>query len=172
MERLIKILLSALVAFVGCKTQPPVTQVPINYRERIVERLVPVKINEDSLKLRARFECDSLNNVVMRGIDEQKSKGIESQFSFENDMFNYNVATVHDTIYIAAKDSFIYQEIPVRVAVPVEVNKLTKLQVIQIRAGKAMFWLLGAGGVYLLVLKRSIVFPFLLKLLKWLKSLF
>ncbi|OFX62692.1 MAG: hypothetical protein A2066_18845 [Bacteroidetes bacterium GWB2_41_8] len=175
MEKLIKVwmIAIALLTVMSCKTiKQPITEVPIHYKERIVERLVPMKVNNDSLKLRAMFECDSLNKVVLKQLKEDKTKGVESQFTFDNGQFDYNATAIHDTIYIAAKDSFIYKEVPVNVAVYVEVNKLTKLQVIQIRAGKAMFWLLGAGGIYLLVLKRSIVFPFVMKLLKWLKSLF
>lgn len=173
MKNLIKILVIALVLLSGCKTvQTPVTQVPINYKERIVERLVPVKVGDDSLSILALFECDSDKQVILKQLKEAKSKGVESGFTFDNGQLKYNAKTIHDTVYIAAKDSFIYQEVPVKVAVPVEVNKLTKMQVVQIKAGKAMFWLLGAGGIYLLVLKKSVVFPFLLKLLKWLKSLF
>lgn len=166
-------LMIAIVLLSGCKTaKQTASQVPINYIERIVERLVPVKVVDDSLSMLALFECDSDKQVILKQLKEAKSKGVESGFTFDNGQLKYNAKATHDTVYIAAKDSFIYKEVPVKVAFPVEVNKLTRMQVVQIRAGKAMFWLLGAGGVYLLVLKRSIVFPFILKLFKWLKSLF
>jgi len=174
MKAFIRILVMSLVAIAGCKAvKTTVSQVPINYKERIVERLVPVKVSDDSLSMLALFECDSAKQVILKQLNEAKSKGVKSGFDFTSTgQFHYKVKTVHDTIYIAAKDSFIYKEIPIKVAVPVEVNKLTKLQVIEIRAGKIMFGILAVGGVYLLVIKRSVVFPFLLKLLKWLKSLF
>ena len=181
MKAFIRILVMSLVAIAGCKAvKTTVSQVPINYKERIVERLVPVKVSDDSLSMLALFECDSAKQVILKQLNEAKSKGVKSGFDFtstgsvtgKTGQFHYKVKTVHDTIYIAAKDSFIYKEIPVKVVVPVEVNKLTKLQVIEIRAGKIMFGILAVGGVYLLVIKRSVVFPFLLKLLKWLKSLF
>lgn len=175
MEKLIKfwMIALALLTVMSCKTQKqPVTQVPIHYKERIVERLVPVRVADDSLSMLALFECDSLNQVVLKQLREEKSKGVKSQFDFSNGLLNYHVVAVHDTVFIAAKDSFIYKEVPIYINVPVEVNKLTKWQVIQIRAGKALFWLIGAGGIYLLVLKRKLVFPIVLKLFKWIKSLF
>jgi hypothetical protein len=129
------IALMAILIF-GCKTQAPV---PIQYKERIVERLVPVTLPADSSSIKALFECDSLNNVVMRELNESKTKGVESQVSFTNGWLNYHTVTIHDTVYVAAKDSIIYKEVPFRVEVPVEVNKLTQWQILQIWAGRALF---------------------------------
>lgn len=132
-----------MLTLLSCNTTKPlITEVPIQYKERIVDRLVPVKINEDSLKLRAQFECDSLNNVVLKGMAEQKSKGVNSQLTFSDGLLNYSVVTIHDTIFIAAKDSFIYKEVPVKVEVIKEVNKLTQWQIAQMWAGRILAGLL------------------------------
>lgn len=131
-----KILFSILiisVLFVGCRsTKPSVIEVPIQYKEKIVERLIPVKINGDSLKMRAFFECDSLNKVIMKKSSEQKSKGVESDLFFDKGQLNYNAKTVHDTIYIPGKETTITRDVPVRVEVPVITNELTKWQSFQI----------------------------------------
>lgn len=169
MGKPIKVWVVALLLLCGCKTaQKAVIEVPIIYKERIVERLVPVRVSDDSLSMSALFTCDSLNQVVLRQLSEEKTKGVKSQFDFSNGLLNYHVVAVHDTVFIAAKDSFIYKEVPIDVNVPVVVNKLTKWQIIQIKAGKALFWILGIGGVYFLGFKTSLIG----KLLKWLKSLF
>ena len=60
------IALMAILIF-GCKTQAPlINEVPIQYKERIVERLVPVTLPDDSSSIKALFECDSLNNCDYR----------------------------------------------------------------------------------------------------------
>jgi hypothetical protein len=151
MNRILTVVI-IVIGLVGCKAvQQPVVTVPIQYKERIVERLVPVKINNDSLKLRAMFECDSLNRVVLKQSKEAKSKGVESSFSFDNGVLDYSAETVHDTVYVAAKDSFIYKEVPVYVNVPVEVNKLTKWQGTQIMAGRLLLLIVLAFGIYRLL---------------------
>lgn len=123
------------ILLVGCRaTKTSVIKVPIQYKERIVERLIPVKINGDSLKMRAFFECDSLNQVVMKKSSEQKSKGIESALSFDKGQLNYNAKTVHDTIYIKGKETTITRDVPIRVEIPVVTNELTKWQSFQIIA--------------------------------------
>ena len=152
MKNVVKILVVAMLVMAGCKAvQPPINDVPINYKETIVERLVPHKLNIDSLKLRAKFECDSLNRVVMKGSQEQKRSGLESNLSFENGELKYNANTNPDTIYITAKDRIIERDVPVRVEVPVEVNKLTGWQYFQIYAGRLLLSFLLGYAIYRLL---------------------
>lgn len=147
---IIKTLLVSLTLLASCKSaQVPVQQVPIQYKERVVERLVPIQIPADSASVQALFECDSLNRVIMLELNESKSKGVQSGASFRNGNFKYIFKTVHDTIYIPAKDSIIYQEIAVEVPVPYEVNKLTWEQRISIRAGHLFFVMLIVGMAYM-----------------------
>lgn len=126
-------------------------EVPIQYKERIVERLVPVKIANDSLSIKALFRCDSLNNVVMKQLTEQKSKGVSSQFTFNAGQLKYKADAAHDTIYLPAKDSIIYKEVPIKVDVPVEVNKLTQWQIIQMWAGRVLLGLMLLYGIYTVI---------------------
>jgi len=134
MKRLLSILIVA-VLLIGCRTtKPSVIEVPIQYKEKIVERLIPIKINADSLKMRAFFECDSLNQVVMKNLSEHKSKGIESDLFFDKGRLDYDVKTNHDTIYLPSKETTITRDVPIRVEVPVTTNELTKWQSFQIIA--------------------------------------
>jgi len=145
------IALMAILIF-GCKTQAPlINDVPIQYKERIVERMVPYKVNDDSLNMKALFECDSLNNVVMKQLTEAKSKGVASNFDFNAGLLNYHVVTVHDTIYIPGKEITITKDVPLRVEVPVEVNKLTAWQGAQIIAGRILLSAALVCGIWFLI---------------------
>jgi len=127
------------VAIFGCKTQrPAIVEVPVQYKERIVERLVPVQLPADSSNFYALLECDSTNQVILKELSEEKTKRVQSQVSFNNGLLKYLTVTVRDTVFLSAKDSIIYKEIPVRVEIPVEVNKLTQWQVLQIWAGRIL----------------------------------
>lgn len=89
----------------------------------------------DSAMLRAYFECDSLNNVLMRSFTETKSGKVESSLSFSGGALDYKAATKPDTVYLPSDSVFIDREIPVTVEVDKEVNKPTKWQKTRMRAG-------------------------------------
>lgn len=153
MKSIIITLFSVLLMSVvfSCKTPQPVTQVPIKTIEKVVERLVPVSMPADSTSFYALLECDSMNNVVLKQLNEQKSKGIKSDFNFNNGRLDYNAKTVPDTVYIPAKDSIIYKEIPVEVPRIVEVNVLSTWQTIQIWFGRVLMGLFGLGFILIVI---------------------
>lgn len=158
--RMFIFLLVTLLLF-SCKSPQPVSQVPIVEREKIVERLVPVAVPADSTAIFALFECDSLNNVIMKQLAEHKSKGVESDFSFNDGRFNYNAKTKPDTVYIPVADSVKYKEIPVEVVRTVKVNELTRWQTIRMHIGDATIAILGF----------ALVFFIIKQILKWRKKL-
>lgn len=123
-----------ILAFItlGCSTSKHVSQVPIETIIEIRERLVPIQLPVDSSSLKALFECDSLNRVILKELDESKSSGLQSQFKFHDSELLYKVKTIRDTFYVKITDTIIDREIPVKTVEYVEVNKLTKWQVIQI----------------------------------------
>lgn len=132
MSKLLSVLIIAII-LAGCRsTKPSVIEVPIQYKEKIVERLIPVKINGDSLKMRAFFECDSLNQVVLKKSSEQKSKNVESDLSFDKGQLNYDAKTQIDTVYLPSKEITITRDVPIRVEIPVITNELNKWQSFQI----------------------------------------
>jgi len=132
---------------ISCKTSVPVKEIPVRTETVIRERLVPIKIPADSAVLAALLECDSMNHVRLVEINELKSSGIESGFNFvPNDLgqslLNYKTKTVHDTVYLPAKDSIVYKDVPIVVEVPVEVNILTGWQWFQIWAGRIFLFII------------------------------
>lgn len=121
-----------LLALMSCgTTKHIVKEVPVQYKEKIVERLVAVPVAADSSSLEALFVCDSLNNVILKELNEAKGKA-ESGVKFTDGKLTYKLIVQHDTVYVTAKDSIIYKEIPLRVEIPTITNQLTKWQGFQI----------------------------------------
>jgi hypothetical protein len=143
-----------LCAVVSCKTSL-IKEIPVRTETVIKERLVPVEIPADSAVMSALLECDSMNNVRLVEIDELKSKRVESSFNLstvdKQASLAYVVKTVFDTVYIPAKDSIIYKEIPLRVDVPIEVNKITGWQWFQIWTGRIFMFLWLIVIIYLAI---------------------
>ncbi len=167
----IKFLLIGLFFITACKTakMPTVKPVQVQYKERVVERLVPIEMPGDSSAIQALFECDSLNNVIMKELTEEKTKRVESKVSFSDGLLSYKTIVKRDKAYLPSKDSIVYQEVPVEVPVPVEVNKLTKWQKMQINAGRLFLTLLVAALIYFGFKYRTwIIKPLVYIIGKWL----
>jgi hypothetical protein len=157
-KKLYLIAISALV-FASCKiAQPPIKEVPIQYREKVVERLVPVQAPADSTSIEALFRCDSLNQVIMKSLTEQKGKGT-SGFTFDKGALKYNFKTASELSYAKAKDSIIYREVPVKVPVEVKVNELTWWQKLWIRVGQVV-GALGVVAIAVYFIKSKLNGPF------------
>jgi len=161
----VAILILSLFLFASCSTQKTlVKEVPIQYKEKVITRLVKVKPNDDSIRMKAMFECDSLNQVVLKSVSEQKTPGVSSNANFANGLFDYKMVVIHDTVYVEAKDSIIYKEVAVKIEVPVEVNRLTKWQTFQIMFNRILFFGLVVWMVIHYLNPISTVFKKLLKL--------
>lgn len=137
MRKLSIIVLLIGLCFGSCKTAKlPIKEVPLQYREKIVERLVPVAAPVDSANITALFECDSLNRVIMKSLDEQKSQAVKSRFSYNAGLLRYNFATAPAISFAVVRDSIVYREVAVKVPVEVKVNELTWWQKLWATVGK------------------------------------
>jgi len=105
-----------IALIISCKS---VKEIPIQYREVIKEKLIPVINPADSANLTALFECDSTNHVILKQLKEAKTAHVESSSNLNNGVFTYKIKTVRDTIYIPSKETTITKEVPVKVEVPV-----------------------------------------------------
>jgi len=144
--------------FVGCKTaQTPIVTVPISYKETIVEKLIPVINPADSANIVALFECGAERQVILKQWNEEKSAHIRSLFSFKNGQLNYKATTNPDTIFIKGKDRIIEKEVPLRVEVPIEVNKITGWQWTQIYAGRLLLGFALAFGIFKFIKSKSFI---------------
>jgi hypothetical protein len=149
-----------LVIF-GCKTSVPVREVAVRTETAVRERVLMVEIPADSAVLAALLECDSSNQVRLVEINELKSKRVESALSLSQTeetphatsvraALKYRVQIIHDTVRLAARDSVVYREIPLRVEVPVEVNVITGWQWFQIWSGRILLALAILWSMWLL----------------------
>jgi len=96
--------------------------------ERTTTKLVPFFLPADSTALRAYFECDSMNNVLLKWISEKKSPRVDSDIEFNDGVLDYKAKVQPDTVYLPSDSVFIYVDNPY----PVEIDKIeyrqTKLQ--------------------------------------------
>ncbi len=157
----LKVLLIVFTAvlLVACKTQQP--QVQIKTIEKEVEKLVPYALPPDSTTISALFECDSLNQVQLKELDELKAKGWQSSFYFNDGLLQYKLKQPPDTIYIPGKDRYIYQDVPVEVVKEVIVYKQTDFQIVCCWFGRLLMGLLAVGlgiGIITIVLKWKQLF--------------
>ncbi len=155
MKKIFSILVICSLAFVACKTtKPPILAVPINMKVRVTEHLKPVQLPGDSVNIAALFECNELNQVIMKALNEAKSKRVQSNFTFSSGQLMYNATTKPDTVYVPGKDSIVDREVPIRVEVAgptVYINELTWWQSTQIKAGRILFFIVLAFGLFMLL---------------------
>ena len=144
----ILILVVTTVALLGCKSSKPLIQVPIKTVERRVTTLVPFLIPGDSVTMQAYFECDSLNNVLLKEMSEQKGRRMNTDIDFKDGKLNYKAELKPDTVYLPQDSVIVDREVPVIVKVPVETNRLTSWQEFRIKLGDALIGLLVLFGVY------------------------
>jgi len=147
------IVLSLVLA--GCKApRQAIREVPVQERIKEVDKLVPVYIPADSAVLTALLECDSLNNVQIKELNELKSKGVESKISLSENRIVYKTMYKHDTVYLSSKEIYVDRDVPIYIDVPFEVNKLTTFQTTCMWIARAT--LLIIGGYILLKLGKII----------------
>ena len=141
MKNIVFFLLVCIVFVSGCRVvQPPAAPVAKVDSIVYVEKLVPVSLPADSAYLRAWFECDSNNRVILKQLAESKTKNVASDLSFSPGTIaslQYRAKTVFDTIYVKSTERLTYKEVPVPYAVIKEVHELLWWQKLFIWCGVA-----------------------------------
>lgn len=126
MKRTAILLTTALL--LGCKTPRTVVPGAVKTVERKVTTLVPVFIPGDSALLRMVFECDSLNNVLLKSFKENKGGRVGSDLQFNDGVLDYKVEYKPDTVYLPSDTIFTEREVPVIVETVKEEYRMTKFQ--------------------------------------------
>lgn len=116
------------VAFIGCKAKQPIISVPVKTFERKVTTLVPFYIPGDSALLRAVFECDSLNRVLLKGIKDAKGSNVETDFEFKDGALDYKAKFKPDTVYVPSDTIEIERDVPLILEVPKVEYRMTRFQ--------------------------------------------
>ena len=94
----------------SCKAKRPIIQVPVKTVERKVTTLVPIAVPGDSALLRAVFECDSLNRVLLKDIKEAKGNKVWSEIYFKDGKLNYKAKFNPDTVYVPSDTVYFEKE--------------------------------------------------------------
>ncbi|MHB9003514.1 MAG: hypothetical protein ACYC6C_05560 [Coriobacteriia bacterium] len=104
------ILLLLLVLFiVGCKT----TQyVPIETKTEVRERIVPVDVPADSSSYFALLECDSLNQIYIKELHEQKTEHVTDTFVLYKNKLLVKFKSAPGELKVIVRDSIIEREVP------------------------------------------------------------
>lgn len=84
----------------------------------------------------------------MQKLSEAKTSRVSSQIQFSNGYLTYKTEIKHDTVWIKSKDSTIYQDNPIYIKCPVEVNKLTFFQELMIICGYLLWTIIVIWGIF------------------------
>ena len=78
---------------------------PVKKDSVYIEKLMPTEIPPDSSTIKALLECDENGRVILRHLEEENSKNVESQLIIDS-LGNLiaNMRTRRDTIYIPSKE--------------------------------------------------------------------
>ena len=138
--------MSMLSYFSGCKSTRPIVENTDSTVEMYIERdkLVAVAIPGESANMTAIFECDSLNNVLLKNIDELKSKNMNSAFSFVNGQLSYKAVSEPDSAFIKTTDR--WHTIHKHTKKTITINKTTVVKV------KDFYWKFGVWAFWLSLL--------------------
>ncbi|MDD4375115.1 MAG: hypothetical protein PHG67_14485 [Bacteroidales bacterium] len=152
MKAVINILLIAISMLFthSCKSPETIIRyVPLQNDSIVIEKPFPVQLPPDSASLTALFECDSLNNVVLKDIEQLEGRKLELLASFDALRGELKVLAnqAADTVYLPGKETIIRQQIPIEVEKPVYINKLYSWQ-------KLLMW---TGAICLAILIVTII---------------
>lgn len=152
MKAVINILLIAIAMLFthSCKSPETIIRyVPIQNDSIVIEKPVPVQLQADSASLTALFECDSLNNVVLKDIAQLEGRNLQLLASFDALRGELKVLANQpaDTVYLPGKETIIRQQIPIEVDKPVYINELYSWQ-------KLLIW---TGAICLAILIVTII---------------
>jgi len=153
------ILCSLFFSLTSCKSKQKITEaVNISLIEStyIHDKLTPVALPVDSLHIKALFECDSTNKVILKQLFEVKSNNINTAFNYKDGLLDYTIKTGGDTVYIPGRDFYwivhnqVNKTITITKTVKVE-KKISRLQKFQMFCGNILIVLLSLAITYFIV---------------------
>lgn len=171
--KLIGLLLFVLI-FTSCKTKQHTSTSNTTSTEDITivhDKLTPVALPRDSAMIRAYFECDSSFNVVLKELKEIKSRNIQASFDYSSGLFEYDLRTGGDTVYIPGKDY--YKRINTRTYTTKTITKTKTVKVEkelsgwerwQMKSGKIFMFLCCIAVLYAIFHYRKNILKILIKI--------
>ncbi|MFH1121793.1 MAG: hypothetical protein V1775_18375 [Bacteroidota bacterium] len=103
----------------SCRVTRQQDEVPLETKTEIRDRLVDVAAVQDSGAIRAYFECDSNNKVVLKEYNQLMSDFVSLQSLMtptdKGALFTVDLNTNHPSTKAAVRDSIVYKDVPVYV---------------------------------------------------------
>ena len=131
----------------SCRVTRQQNEIPLETKTKVIDRIVDIAAVQDSGAIRAYFECDSNNKVVLRDYNQLMSDYVSLQSLMtptdKGMLFTADLKTNHPPTKATVRDSLVYQEVLVKVkGDTIEVAKpLSRLQKLLIYSGSAL-WLI------------------------------
>ena len=99
------LLILILVLFLtGCKTPQPVIERTVTITETETVRDTTVVTEPDTASIKALFECDSLNQVVLTELEIEKGRKTVPQVRFKDRWFEVAVPVDSESVYFSWKE--------------------------------------------------------------------
>ncbi len=100
------LLILILVLFLtGCKTTQPVIERTVTVTETETLRDTTIVTEPDTASLKALFECDSLNQVVMTELEIEKGRKTTPQVKFRDRWLEVTVPVDSESVYFSWKEN-------------------------------------------------------------------
>jgi hypothetical protein len=103
---LVLLAIATLSVFTGCRSIQQSRDSTFESTSFERETLIPIAVPSDSLTLRALFECDSMNNVLMKNISESKTNNVSTLIGFSNGILTYKATSKPDSVHVKQKEKY------------------------------------------------------------------
>lgn len=154
------ILILLLVTFItGCKIPQPVIEHTVTVTETETVRDTTVVTEPDTASLKALFECDSLNQVVMTELLIEKGRKLVPQVKFRDRLLEITMPVDSEAVYLSWKEKHRYEK------ETVTVTKIVKEKYKPPWYRKLLSWI-GVIALILLLFKLKLNPTWFLKILK------
>lgn len=132
-----------------------------NTETKVIDRIVPIPAVQDSGKIRALFDCDSNNKVILKSFNQLWSQYVSAVSALESDSsgqmsLSLDVTTNHPATQAKVRDSIVYREKEIKVPAPYPVEKdLSWFQQTLMYTG-ALLWIAALIYIVILIFKKTI----------------
>ena len=160
-NKIIFILFALILVLSSCKPKQHITQDTTNTSQEVIiqhDKLTPVALPVDSSHIIAKFECDSNFNVVLKELNEIKTRNIQSAFDWRDGFLDMRLKFGGDTVYIPGTD--FYWKVNTTAKKTITITKTVKVE-------KQLSWmqklLIGSARIFFVLLFITVLY-FIVKL--------
>ena len=136
-----------LFVLTGCKTSQPVIERTVTWTETLRDTVVIVE--PDFASVRALFECDSLNRVVMKELEIKRGQKVTPEVKWQYGVLEVSIPVDSQAVYLSWKERHGLTQETITIT---EISKVKE---------KPPWWMRGLSSLGGFALFLSIIFLFL-----------